>query len=126
MTTHANPTPDKMTLYEMRARSPRVAGIRVEEIAKLCKTTYQSLRNWENGKTIPNIMNIEHMLLVYGYTYDQLDVSPFAQLFLEKENKNETYTNDRIHAIHADLTERRQQHAFSVHAAPSPMEQTKA
>lgn len=61
----------KYSLFEMREKS----GISGAEVAKVCNITYKSLRNWELGKTVPNLVNVRELLLVYGFEYDQLDLS---------------------------------------------------
>lgn len=63
----------KLTLRDMRAQSNKTGN----EVAQLCGTTYQSLRSWEKGASIPNIMNVMLLLEIYGYTLDELDMTPF-------------------------------------------------
>jgi len=63
----------KLTLRDMRTHSKKSANT----IARQCKTTPQSVYNWENGRVIPNIVIIDLLLKLYGYTYDDLDISPF-------------------------------------------------
>lgn len=73
--TIANAEPMKVTLHHMR----RTSGKTGETISKLCGVTYKTLRNWENGEVVPNIVNVENMLQIYGYAFDDLDLSPFYQ-----------------------------------------------
>src|SRR5690606_24720972 len=74
------------TLHEMRKRS----GVSGAKAAELCNISYQGLRNWETGAHIPNIVAVVDLLSIYGYTMNQLDLSPFY-----KENqKPNTHPNE--------------------------------
>lgn len=77
-------TGHKYTLREMRKRS----GLSGAIIVKLCNTTYPSLRNWEKGTSMPNIVTINNLLDIYGYSYYELDLSPFYDLIGERPDPN--------------------------------------
>lgn len=62
-----------LTLYEMRKESG-VSGARATEYADI---SYRALRNWETGKSVPNILSVIRLLEIYGYTFEQLDTRPF-------------------------------------------------
>ena len=77
-----NPT---YTLHTMRKES----GVSGVFAAQACGVTYASLRNWEKGDTIPNIIHINILLKLYGYTQDELDLTPFQkkhQAYLDKQD----------------------------------------
>jgi len=78
------------TLHEMREKS----GVTGATAAKACGTTYTSLRNWEKGNTIPNIIHICILLNLYGYTIDQLDISPFQAKHQHHINKQKAFDLD--------------------------------
>lgn len=94
----AHPTVDAaptqlFTLHDMRKRS----GFSGALAAELCQTSYQSIRNWENGAKIPNVIHLLELLEVYGYTIDQLDLTPFylkVNRSISKREKNELIENE--------------------------------
>ena len=88
----ADSTHDKLTLHDMRKQS----GISGADAARLCATTYRSLRNWETGETIPDIIYIQQLLSIYGYTFDQLDLS----LFNEKHRQRLAKQKNAEHALY--------------------------
>lgn len=88
-------TNKKITLHDMRKQSGKSGAT----IARLCNTTYHSLRNWEKGKTIPNVVNIYDLLQVYGYTFYELDMDPF---FAEFNNKIRLKTIKEEDALNLD------------------------
>lgn len=75
--------PRKYTLYEMR----KISGKSGATVAKLCNTTYHSLRNWEKGITIPNVVVTQDLLQLYGFSFNQLDLTPFYNGVIEKNRK---------------------------------------
>lgn len=70
----------KYSLLEMREKTGKSAS----SVARLCNVTYQSLRNWETGVTAPNIVNIQDLLEIYGFTFQQLDLSPYYENEVDK------------------------------------------
>jgi transcriptional regulator with XRE-family HTH domain len=58
-----------MTLKQMR----RKAGLRAEEVAAYIGVSYTTIRNWEQGRTIPtlNIFQIEKLLDIYSTSLDE-------------------------------------------------------
>lgn len=70
---------EKHTLHQMR-ETTKINGAAV---ARLCGVSYRTLRNWEIGENIPNILKINELLKIYGYSFYELDLSPFI-------NENET------------------------------------
>lgn len=74
--------PETLTLYEMRKQSG-VSGARATEYANI---SYRALLNWESGKNVPNLIGIIRLLEIYGYSFDQLDVSPFQSADEKSEN----------------------------------------
>lgn len=95
------------TLHDMRKRS----GFTGAAVAEMCKTTYQSIRNWENGAPIPSIINVLELLKVYGYTIDQLDLTPFyTKANSKKEKGTQAEKNIKCDAL-VRLDEMRRQHA---------------
>lgn len=76
------PRPKTLTLHEMRKQSG-VSGARATEYANI---SYRALLNWESGKNVPNLIGIIRLLEIYGYSFDQLDVSPFQQADEKTEN----------------------------------------
>lgn len=76
--------PERISLYGMRLAS----GKRGSGITRLCGTTYRSLRNWETGVAIPNIVNVHDLLQIYGYSYYELDLTLFYTN-ITKEDRNE-------------------------------------
>lgn len=105
---HTEQAPTQLfTLHHMRQRS----GFTGAAVAEMCGTTYQSIRNWENGAKIPTIINVLELLQVYGYTIDQLDLTPFYMKANSKKEKNhQTGKNDKCDALDR-LDEMRRQHA---------------
>jgi DNA-binding transcriptional regulator YiaG len=72
----------RISLYDMRLSSGKSGS----GISRLCGTTYRSLRNWETGTAIPNIVNVHDLLQIYGYSFYQLDLTPF---YTERSNRTE-------------------------------------
>lgn len=97
-------------LHTMRKRS----GITGANAADLCNTTYRSLRNWETGVSVPNIVNVLELLEVYGFTIDQLDMTPFYKRVHDRENIKK---NEQAHLALSRLDEMRRQHTS---ATPTP------
>ena len=64
--------PKRITLYDMRMASGKTGS----SITRLCGITYRSLRNWEKGTALPNIVNVHDLLQIYGYSYYELDFTP--------------------------------------------------
>lgn len=58
-----------MTLKELR----RKAGLRAEEVAAYVGVSYATVRNWEQGRTIPtlSILQTEKLLNLYGASFDE-------------------------------------------------------
>lgn len=77
MNTKTGTPPQRFTLYRMR----QLSGKSGSAVARLCGTTYRSLRNWESGATIPNIVNIWDLLQIYGYSFYELDMEPFYNTY---------------------------------------------
>lgn len=73
----------KLTLKEMR----ELSNLSITEAASLAKVSYPSLINWENGKSVPNILSIQNMLSVYKQDFDALDTQPFKELEQAKKYK---------------------------------------
>lgn len=86
--------PKLITLYDMRMASEKSGT----SVSRHCRTTYRSLRNWEKGDAIPNIVNVFDLLQIYGYSYYQLDFTPFYQ------GKNRDDINQRLEAAAATRT----------------------
>lgn len=80
--------PKRINLYDMRTASEK-SGI---TISRLCGTTYRSLRNWEKGDALPNIVNVYDLLQIYGHSYDELDFTPFYK------GQNRDEINKRLEA----------------------------
>ncbi|WP_078598595.1 helix-turn-helix domain-containing protein [Evansella clarkii] len=64
---------ERLSLYDMRLASGKSGS----GITRLCGTTYRSLRNWETGAAVPNIVNIHDLLQIYGYSFYELALAPF-------------------------------------------------
>lgn len=92
------------TLNEMRKRSG-VSGARVAEI---CGVSYQGLRNWETGIRIPNVIITMELLQVYGYTIEQLDLTPF---YKEVDARTDDEKKAKTQLALNRLDEMRRQHA---------------
>lgn len=75
----------RISLYDMRICSGKPGS----GISRLCGTTYRSLRNWETGAAIPNIVNVHDLLQIYGYSFYQLDLTPF---YTERQDRTERQT----------------------------------
>jgi putative transcriptional regulator len=58
-----------MTLKQMR----RQAGLRAEEVAASIGVSYTTIRNWEQGRTIPtlNIFQTEKLLDIYSTSLNE-------------------------------------------------------
>lgn len=80
--TPANP-PQLLSLYDMRLAS----GYSGATVAELCGTSYRSLRNWETNVSIPNVVNVDDLLQIYGYSFYELDLTPFYTAFEERSRK---------------------------------------
>lgn len=87
--------PKQHTLHEMR----KISGISGSTVARLCNTTYQSLRNWEDGETIPNIVVIHDLLRIYGFTYEQLDLTPFFKVRDKRVKKKKKLDMELDHSL---------------------------
>ncbi|PAE87732.1 helix-turn-helix domain-containing protein [Shouchella clausii] len=79
----AIPPPRILSLYEMR----RTSGYSGRTVARICGATYRSLRNWETGSSIPNVINIDDLLQIYGYSFHKLDLTPFYTTFGARRKK---------------------------------------
>lgn len=77
----------KYTLYEMRQKSNKSGTL----VAELCGVSYKSLRNWESHTTVPNIVNLKDLLDIYGFTFDELDMSEFYDV---KDNRIKKQQSD--------------------------------
>lgn len=75
--------PKCLSLYEMRKRSKHTGAA----VAELCGTSYRSLRNWETGGSIPNVIHVDDLLQIYGYSFYELDLEPFFTAFEERSKK---------------------------------------
>lgn len=75
----------KYTLYEMR----KLSGKNGSAVARLVRTSYRTLRNWETGETIPNVVNICDLLEIYGYSFYELDLTPYYENVIEQIKKKE-------------------------------------
>ncbi|MCC2248912.1 helix-turn-helix domain-containing protein [Virgibacillus sp. AGTR] len=64
----------QISLYDMRLSS-RITG---SVVAQFCRTTYRSLRNWEKGTTIPNIVNVHDLLQIYDHSFYDLDLTLYT------------------------------------------------
>lgn len=73
----------KLTLKEMR----ELSNLSITEAASMAAVSYPSLINWENGKSVPNVLSIQKMLSVYGQEFDVLDMQPFKELEDAKKYK---------------------------------------
>lgn len=73
----------RISLYDMRLSSGKSGS----GISRLCGTTYRSLRNWETGTAIPNIVNVHDLLQIYGYSFYQLDLTPFYTIRPKRTEK---------------------------------------
>lgn len=71
------------TLHEMR----QLTGKSGSAVARLCGTSYRSLRNWESGATIPNVVNICDLLQIYGFSFYELNLEPFYAAYQERAEK---------------------------------------
>ncbi|MEX3623703.1 helix-turn-helix domain-containing protein [Viridibacillus arvi] len=73
MTAETNNTKQQYTLYEMRQKSKKSDYA----VARLCGTTTHTLRNWEIGELKPNVLQINNLLQIYGYSFSELNLQPF-------------------------------------------------
>lgn len=64
-----------LTLYDMRKASQK----KISEIVRTCQTTHQSLRNWEKGDAVPNVIDVNHLLHTYNRSYYELDLAPYLE-----------------------------------------------
>ena len=86
--THSLEQNKKLTLLEMR----RNGGLTGDEAANLSGITYRSLRNWETGANIPDIISIDNLLNIYGYTFNELNIDAFREIKnkqIERHMENE-------------------------------------
>lgn len=95
-------TNKKLTLYEMRQTSGKAGA----SVARLCGTSYRSLRNWELGITIPNVVNIQDLLQIYGFSFYELDLSPFYANYHDRTDKQKQIDEN----VDNPIRERRQLH----------------
>ena len=58
----------KITLAAARVNK----GIKQSEAAKIIGIMPQTLRNWEKGKTSPNLMQLQKVCELYGITPDHI------------------------------------------------------
>lgn len=89
----------RISLYDMRMFSGKPGS----GISRLCGTTYRSLRNWETGEAIPNIVNVHDLLQIYGYSFYQLDLKPFytaRQGRTERKSKLDGMTQKPVPVSH--------------------------
>ncbi|MGX1195782.1 helix-turn-helix domain-containing protein [Metabacillus sp. SLBN-84] len=75
--------PEIRSLYEMRKMSHLSGAV----IAQLCGISYRSLRNWETGAAIPNVIHVNDLLQLYGFSFYELDLTPFYTAFEKRSNK---------------------------------------
>ncbi|MCR6120644.1 helix-turn-helix transcriptional regulator [Salipaludibacillus agaradhaerens] len=68
--------PEQLTLYNMRL----ISGKSGSSVTRSCGITYRSLRNWETGVAVPNIVNVHDLLQIYGYSFYELDLAPFYEV----------------------------------------------
>jgi DNA-binding transcriptional regulator YiaG len=75
--------PKTLSLHDMRQQS----GLTGAVVAEICGTSYRSLRNWETGASIPNVINVADLLQIYGYSFYELNLIPFYTAFEERAKK---------------------------------------
>lgn len=75
----------KYTLYEMR----KMSGISPASVARQIGATYQSLRNWEKGEAVPNVVYVYALLKLYGFTLQQLELDLYIDRVLKKIPREE-------------------------------------
>lgn len=75
--------PKNLSLYEMR-KAAKISGAAV---ADTCGVSYRTLRNWETGTSIPNVINVGDLLQIYGYSFYELNLIPFYTLLEERSRK---------------------------------------
>lgn len=63
----------KYTLYEMR----KMSGIPPASVARQIGASYQSLRNWEKGVSVPNVVYVYALLKLYGFTLNELKMDDY-------------------------------------------------
>lgn len=83
----------RYTLEEMR----KITGKTPTVVAKICNVTYRSLRNWESGATVPNVVNINDLLQIYGYTYAELDLTLYQKDVTHNDNEPEQSIEQPVH-----------------------------
>lgn len=66
----------KMTLRAARANtlSKRGKPLTIKEAAQLIGIHYQTLRNWEIGKSVPTVSDLERICKAYNVSYDNLKI----------------------------------------------------
>lgn len=75
--------PKSLSLYDMR-KAARISGATV---AAICGVSYRTLRNWETGSSIPNVINVYELLQIYGYSFYELNLIPFYTVLEERSKK---------------------------------------
>ena len=70
---------------EVLKKARETKGYKQDELAKLIFTTRQTISNWENGKKIPTLANIDRLAQVLNVSIDDL---------IEREGDEEQKTND--------------------------------
>lgn len=85
MTINEKIIPRQYTLEEMR----KISGKKKDDIVKECNVSYKSIRNWETGTNIPNIINIFDLLKIYGFSFYELDLTLFYDEISDRQEKQE-------------------------------------
>jgi len=97
MTVTMTNTNQKLTLHEMRKQSGKSGAA----VSRLCGVSYRTLRNWEAGINIPNVVNIQDLLQIYGYAFVDLDLTPFFASYHERTVK-QTHADDQLDNVERD------------------------
>ena len=75
------------------------ASITQEQAAEALGVSRQTISNWENGKTFPDIVSVVKMSDIYSVSLDQLlkEESPMKQTYLEylKESTDTVKSNEK-------------------------------
>lgn len=75
----------KYTLREMRESRDIAPTL----IADSLGVSYNTIRNWENGESIPNFVVVTELLAIYEYTPDQVDIKPFYDHINKRSTKQQ-------------------------------------
>lgn len=59
----------KMTLRALRVNT----GLTQEEAAKKLLVSKETLANWENGKTFPDVRDVQKIEALYNYPYARIN-----------------------------------------------------